>query len=231
MQTIPFSNLLYSLIPLVVVWVFYAKWIKNSKEIPLAVFRMVVQLLLIGYLLVFIFENKQGFFGALILTFMLIVASLITLRNQKKPSFKEYLLLLFSIGFSSLLNLGLIIFLILDIQSYEPSYIIPIAGMIFANSMNVLSLCTERFNKELLEHQSFEQARNSAFKAAMIPQINTLLAVGLVALPGMMTGQILSGVDPMIAVRYQMMIMSMILSSAGLSMIVYFIIKRRYNVE
>ena len=62
----------------------------------------------------------------------------------------------------------------------------------------------------------------------MIPQINSLLAVGLVALPGMMTGQILSGVDPMIAVRYQIMIMSMILSSSGIAIVVYFTLKKKY---
>lgn len=226
MQTIPLSNLLYSLIPLALVWFFYTKWTNNIKEVPFAVIRMVTQLLLIGYLLVFIFENKQGFVGALILIFMLVVASFITLRNQKYPSLKEYFLLMLSIAFSGLVHLGLIIFLILDLQTYEPSYVIPIAGMIFANIMNVLSLAIERFNKELLEHKSFQEARNSAFKAAMIPQINTLLAVGLVALPGMMTGQILSGVDPMIAVRYQIMIMSMILSSSGIAMVSYFLIKR-----
>ena len=60
----------------------------------------------------------------------------------------------------------------------------------------------------------------------MIPQINSFLAVGLVTLPGMMTGQILSGIDPLIAVRYQIMIMSTILSSAGISMIIYFALKK-----
>ena len=74
----------------------------------------------------------------------------------------------------------------------------------------------------------FEQAREIAFKACMIPQINSLLAVGLVSLPGMMTGQILSGVDPLIAVRYQIMIMTMILSSAGISAIIYFLLKKKF---
>ena len=110
---------------------------------------------------------------------------------------------------------------------YEPRYVIPIAGMILANSMNVISLAIERFEKELERKESFENARKIAFKSALIPQINSLLAVGLVSLPGMMTGQILSGVDPLIAVRYQIMIMSTILSSAGISLIIYFYLNKK----
>jgi putative ABC transport system permease protein len=99
--------------------------------------------------------------------------------------------------------------------------------MILANSMNVLSLAIERFDKELSRNESFESARKTSFKSALIPQINSLLAVGLVSLPGMMTGQILSGIDPLIAVRYQIMIMATILSSAGISLIIYFLLSKK----
>ena len=88
--------------------------------------------------------------------------------------------------------------------------------MYFANTMNAISLAAERYHSELQNNQLADNARLTAFHAAMIPQINSLLAVGLVALPGMMTGQILSGVSPLIAVRYQIMIMAMILGTAGL---------------
>lgn len=228
MQTISLLNLSYSLVPLIVVWFFYTKWTKNSKEVPLATIRMVVQLLSIGYLLVFIFESNNIYLGAFILVFMLLAASLITLRNIKIQNRKEYGLILSAIAVSGLIHLGLICYFILDLKTYNPQYIIPIAGMIFASIMNVLSIAIERFFKELSYNEDFEQARNSSFKAAMIPQINSLLAVGLVALPGMMTGQILSGVDPMIAVRYQIMIMSMILSSSGIAIVVYFTLKKKY---
>jgi putative ABC transport system permease protein len=118
--------------------------------------------------------------------------------------------------------------MVLDLDSlYEPRYVIPIAGMIFANSMNVISLAIERFEKELSRNEKFKKAREISFKASMIPQINSLLAVGLVALPGMMTGQILSGVDPLIAVRYQIMIMIMAISSGGMATIFYYILKSK----
>ena len=94
---------------------------------------------------------------------------------------------------------------------------VPIAGMIFANAMNTVSLAAERFESECNRGLSYLPARNMAMDAALIPQINALLAVGLVSLPGMMTGQILSGVEPLIAVKYQIVVMCMIFSSAGLS--------------
>ena len=99
--------------------------------------------------------------------------------------------------------------------------------MVFANNMNGLSLAIERFESDFKRTKGFVSSRKDAFKASMIPQINSLLAVGLVSLPGMMTGQILSGVDPLIAVRYQIMIMSMILSGTGLSIVIYFLLKQR----
>jgi putative ABC transport system permease protein len=92
--------------------------------------------------------------------------------------------------------------------------------MLYANCMNAVSLVAERFEKEREVHQ-YEKARSIAFRASLIPQINAFLAVGLVSLPGMMTGQILSGVDPIIAVRYQIMVMFMVLGSSGISTILY----------
>ncbi len=232
MKTIPLSNLFYLILPLIITWYFYFKWAEDKKDIIYASLRMLVQLLLIGYLLIFIFENKNLLFGTLIIFFMAIISSQITIRNIKEKSLKHYVIIFFAILSSVLLHLFLIIIFVLDIDYfYEPRYVIPIAGMIFANTMNALSLNIERFEKEKNRTELFK-ARKISFKAAMIPQINSLLAVGLVALPGMMTGQILSGVDPLIAVRYQIMIMSMALSTAGISIIIYFLIFNKvYKVK
>jgi putative ABC transport system permease protein len=224
MQTIPLINLLYSLIPLLIVAFFYNKWANNKSEIVYATIRMIIQLLLVGYILIYLFKEKNIYIGICILIFMLLVSSWISLRNTQDKSLFHFSKIALSIGISSFLHLILIINFILDLDEfYEPKYVIPIAGMLLANAMNVLSLTIERFDKELSRNESFEEARRTAFKSALIPQINSLLAVGLVSLPGMMTGQILSGVDPLIAVRYQIMIMATILSSAGISLIIYFI--------
>ncbi len=228
MQNIPLINLLYSLIPLLVVVYYYYKWANNKNEIVYSTLRMIIQLLLVGYILIYIFEDKDLYLGILILSFMLLISTWISLRNTHNKSFNHFYKIVLSLGLSSILHLVLIINFILDFDTfYEPRYVIPIAGMILANSMNVISLAIERFEKELERKESFENARKIAFKSALIPQINSLLAVGLVSLPGMMTGQILSGVDPLIAVRYQIMIMSTILSSAGISLIIYFYLNKK----
>jgi len=109
---------------------------------------------------------------------------------------------------------------------YMPRYMIPIAGMIFASSMNGISLAAERLKAELERHINYEKARAIALKASLIPITNSLFAVGLVSLPGMMTGQILSGISPHIAVRYQIMVMCMIFSAVGLSTFLFLIMNK-----
>ena len=100
---------------------------------------------------------------------------------------------------------------------YAPQYMIPLGGMIFANAMTSVSLAAERFHSEIQHGDNFQQARAIAFNASLIPVVNSLFAVGLVSLPGMMTGQILSGVSPLIAARYQIMVMCMIFAASGIS--------------
>ena len=104
---------------------------------------------------------------------------------------------------------------------------IPLAGMIFANAMTAVSLAGERYQAELDNGKASDVAQRIAFQAALIPQINALLAVGLVSLPGMMTGQILSGVSPLLAVRYQIMVMAMIFGSAGIASAVFLALQGR----
>ena len=228
MKTIELYNLLYLLLPLIIVWYFYKSWVKDSYEIINSTIRMIIQLLLIGYVLVYLFTNENYFLGFFILLFMMIISTLIARRNIRNKSKSEYLLILTALSISGLLHLFIIIIFVLQLENiYIPQYAIPIAGMLFANIMNSLSLGIERFEIEYKESKDFIQARAISFKASMIPQINSLLAVGLVSLPGMMTGQILSGVDPLIAVRYQIMIMAVVLSSSGMGIIIYFLLKRK----
>lgn len=229
MENIPLINLFYSLFPLLIVGYFYYKYTNDKYEIFYSTLRMILQLLLIGYALLYIFDNKNIGIGLLIVFFMLVVSCMIILRNTKNKSKEHYFTIFAASSLSSLSNLFIVLVFVLEIKYYEPSIIIPIAGMIFANTMNSVSICIERFEKEI-ELNSFEKAREYAFKASLIPQINSLLAVGLVSLPGMMTGQILAGIDPLIAVRYQIMIMIMLLSTAGLSVIIYFSLIKRYKM-
>nr|WP_305907056.1 ABC transporter permease [Methylomarinum sp. Ch1-1]MDP4519774.1 ABC transporter permease [Methylomarinum sp. Ch1-1] len=116
------------------------------------------------------------------------------------------------------LTLWMVVQPVLELHPWhQPRFVIPLAGMIFASAMNSISLAADRFQADKLNGAAYAEARNRALHTAMIPTINGLLAVGLVSLPGMMTGQILSGVSPFIAARYQIMVMTMIFAASGLS--------------
>jgi len=224
-------NLFWVLIPVAVVMVIYMRWTQDRFTIFYALFRMLIQLLLIGYVLTYIFTADSPYLVVSILVVMLTAASVIAMRPLQKQQKSLYLHAFVSIFIGGIFTLMMVVFGVLDLNPwYEPRYLIPIAGMIFANSMNAVSITAERFESEMGREKSYVKARATSYKAALIPIINALFAVGLVSLPGMMTGQILSGVDPLIAVRYQIMVMLMILGSAGISVAIYLMfLKKNYS--
>jgi len=217
-QIISLTNLSIALIPSVIVIFILFKWSLNYKNTLYAFFRMLVQLMLIGHFLAFIFESDSSWLILSILILMILASSWIALGSGKLKKKTFYLKALISISIGGGLTLLLITQGVLNLTPwYFPQYIIPIAGMIFANSMNSISLAAERLQSELKRNVSFPEARNIAFHASLIPITNALFAVGLVSLPGMMTGQILSGISPFVAARYQIMVMCMIYGSSGIS--------------
>jgi putative ABC transport system permease protein len=222
MQQISFFDLIWILIPIIFVYFIYKKWNDDSTTIPYALSRMFLQLILLGYLLTYIFTTKNFFLIIFILTIMLLVAGFIALRPVTKKNPKHYFISFFSIAIGGIITLSFVIFGVLDLELwYEPRFLIPLAGMIFANSMNSVSLAGERFEVELGRENSYEKARNIAYKTSLIKDVNSLFAVGLVSIPGMMTGQILSGVEPIETVKYQIMVMCMIIASSGISTAIY----------
>ena len=138
---------------------------------------------------------------------------------QKLRAFKDALL---AIGVGGGLVFLLVIFGVLEGgRNFSAQFVVPMAGMIFANAMTAVTLSAERFEAEVNNGQDFLKARQTAWNASLIPQINSFLAVGLVSLPGMMTGQILTGTSPLDAVRYQILVMAMVLGSAGISVAIF----------
>ncbi|MDH5391720.1 MAG: ABC transporter permease [Gammaproteobacteria bacterium] len=231
LQTIPLELLALSFIPVFLVVFILYKWSHNYKYSLYAVSRMLGQLLLIGYFLSYIFQSDSILLMLGIVMIMVIISSSIALNNIKHKNWTQYKIALLSIGLSGGLTFALITQGVVQLDPwYYPNYFIPLAGMVFANSMTSVSLAAERFEAEHERNNSYYESRNIAYKAAMIPQTNALLAVGLVSLPGMMTGQILSGTSPLIAARYQIMVMCMIYGSAGLAAAMYlYLNKKHYN--
>jgi putative ABC transport system permease protein len=205
-------------IPVLVTLIIIFVWSDNLGQASLAILRMLLQLLLIGYALEFIFGTDNPWIIVAVLCFMLTAASWIALGSLpvKRSTLMAHSLVAIAIG--GVFNLVLITQGVLHVDPwYQPSAMIPLAGMIFSNSMNCVSLAGERLFSDLGHHGDYSRARNAGFQAALIPITNSLLAVGLVSLPGMMTGQSLAGTSPLIAARYQIMVMCMIFGSAGIS--------------
>ena len=187
-----------------------------------SVARMLGQLLIIGYFLTFLFETDSAWLVVGVLSVMVIASSWIALRTVRDLRRSHFVMAFWALLLGGGINLALITSGVLQLDPwYEPRYMIPLAGMIFSNSMSAISLAAERFVTETDRGETYIDARSTAFKTSLIPVINSLFAVGLVALPGMMTGQILSGVSPLIAARYQIMVMCMLFAASGMSAAIY----------
>jgi len=224
--TISNIGLLISFIPAFIVIALLLHWRTSGWSAAYATLRMLVQLLVIGYVLVYIFETDDYRIILLVLTIMLTLASWIAIRPLQHKTRREYLHALLAISIGSLPVLALVTQLVIDVQPwFSPRFVVPLAGMIFSNAMNAVSLAAERYQAETALDVPYVQARNTALDAALIPTINSLFAVGLVALPGMMTGQILSGVSPVIAAKYQIMVMTMLFGATGASAALYLVLK------
>ncbi len=226
---IPLTNLAFASLPALLVIYVLMKWSLDAKNAVYAIARMLAQLLLVGYVLTFIFASNSPWIVLTVLSVMVFASSWIALGTIKDNRIELYKHSLFSIAIGGSIMFVVVILLVLEIDPwYKPQYTIPIAGMIFANSMTSVSLAAERLDVELSRKVSYLKARTISLQTSMIPVINSLFAVGLVSLPGMMTGQILSGVSPLIASRYQIMVMLMIFASSGISTILFLINSQKF---
>lgn len=230
-QVISNFQLTLAFIPVVVVLLMMLHWSLKAGFAVYALIRMLIQLLLVGYVLTTVFAAEQSWVVMLVMFIMVSAASWIALGTVQIQRRQLYPLAFVSILLGGGLTLMLVTQSVIGLSPwFEPRYMIPLAGMIFANAMNSISLAAERLSAELARNIDYMSARNEAFQAAFIPTINSMLAVGLVSLPGMMTGQILSGVSPITAAHYQIVVMCMIFGGSGLSIILFlWLAKARFS--
>ena len=229
-QLIGLGSLLLAFLPAIAVVVILYRWTREGPESIYALARMLGQLLIIGYFLSFIFESESGWIVLAVLMVMVLVSSWIALRTVKLERRSLLWISVLSIMTGGGLSLAVVSQIVLNLDPfYSAQYVIPLAGMVFANAMNSISISAERFQSERSRGEELHRARELAYRAALIPITNSLFAVGLVSFPGMMTGQIISGVDPLIAARYQIMVMCMLFSSSGLSAACFLALLTRRN--
>lgn len=192
-------------------------------NLTVATFRTVLQLTVVGYVLEFVFAINNPWAVLAIILVMLSIAAIVA-RNRISKKVPTLLPIVGgSILISTAFTLTYITLLVLQPDPwYRPQYLVPLAGIILGNAMNAAAIAGERFvstlNNSQLEiethlslgatpHQATATYRKEAIKAGLIPTLNSMLVVGIVTLPGIITGQILSGVSPLDAAVYQMLIM------------------------
>ncbi|MDX1517385.1 MAG: ABC transporter permease [Woeseiaceae bacterium] len=219
------AGLLVGFAPTVVVLLIMYRWAAGVGTGLYATARMLAQLLLIGYVLIFIFETDRPPVILLVVVVMLLAAAGIAIRPIDDRTLPAYLRALAAIVVSSVLTIALVTQFVIGVEPwFSPRYVVPLAGMIIAGAMNAVSLAGERMQVELGRGEAYDTARRIAFKASIIPIVNALFAVGLVSLPGMMTGQILSGVSPLVAAKYQIVVMNMLFGAAGAASALYLLL-------
>ena len=226
--TITLQGLAIAFVPAAIVIGIMLRWRANAKTALYATVRMLAQLLMIGYVLIYIFRTDHFGIILAVLAVMLLASAWIAIRPVEKHRGRAYRDALAAISLGGVLTLALVTQLVISVEPwFSPRFVVPLAGMIFAGSMTAISLAAERFQSECAHGVADEAARKTAFQAALIPIINSLFAVGLVALPGMMTGQILSGVSPLIAAQYQIVVMAMLFGATGVSAATYLALQKR----
>jgi putative ABC transport system permease protein len=208
-----------------------ARWQKLDLEFQLllATGRSLLQLMVVGYFLTIIFALKNPFTVILLIIIMLTVAAVVA-RNRILPKLTGLLTSLWlSLLIANIFTLGYTLILIIQPSPwYNPQYIIPLAGMILGNGMNSASVAGERLvslitrnTQEVETHlclgatpeQAIASYRQEAIRAGLIPILNQMMVVGIVSLPGMFTGQVLAGANPLNAASYQILILFMIVLS------------------
>lgn len=223
-------TLIFILIPLVLSKVLR---LDLEKDTVIATVRSVIQLLFIGYVLKFVFDTEHIAYSLLMITLMICVATLNARKKGKNIPGITWKLAVTLIIVEAITQGVLLGFHIIP---PTPQYIIPLSGMLIGNSMVLAILFLNRFSSEIESHeheielilslggtpkQAVHRHLTKAIKASMIPTIEAQKTIGLVQLPGMMSGQIIGGADPIQAVQFQILIVFALLTCATVTSVVF----------
>lgn len=209
--------------------------LRLERQLGLAAVRTVVQLLAIGYVLRWVFAIERCAVVLVVALLMVVAATRAAIQRSPRRFDGVGARAFVTLVLAGMLTTLAVTALIIGVRPwYRPQYFIPLLGMVLGNCLTGISLCLdtlleavherrERIEMELsLGATRWEAARDhlaDAVRRGMIPVINAMMVVGIVSLPGMMTGQILAGADPLDAVKYQIVVMFMIAAGSSLGCI------------
>lgn len=235
---IGYSNLLYAFIfVLIVLLIFQIKKISLKKTFLNATIRMTLQLILVGYILDYVFGSENPFTTFLIIIIIEAFSIINTIKRTKVKDKSLMKIIAISIVPSTLLVIFYFLLVVIKIKPwYNPQYFIPITGMVIGNSMNAISLAVNTYKNgfrdkkdEILSSLMLGGTPKNASKSiakdainnSLLPTLNKMFSMGIVILPGMMTGQILSGISPVTAIIYQIIVMLASFSSSALGVVLF----------
>ncbi|MCA9597914.1 MAG: iron export ABC transporter permease subunit FetB [Myxococcales bacterium] len=218
-----------------------------EKKLGVAALRTVVQLLLVGYVLEWVFRIEQPVVLAGVLLVMTAAAGRAAVQRSSRSFAGARLGAFFTLVLTGLSTTFTVTAIIVGVRPwYHAQYVIPLLGMVLGNSLTGVSLALDSLLTDLDEHKDrvemelslgatrWEAARDplsQAVRRGMIPILNSMTVVGIVSLPGMMTGQILEGASPLAAVKYQIVVMFMLAASTSLGSmgVALYVFRRLFN--
>ena len=224
-------SLIYILL-IVVLAIMKKSKINQTKLLFIASLRMTVQLVLAGFILTYIFKNPRPIFTILYLVAMIAFSIHRVLSKNKHINRNFKISVAVSLAFTGLFVLIFFVIVVVGKSIFNPQYAIPLAGMIIGNAMTGVSLGLKTFNENVKNGRNKIDALlnlgvapkkilipyvNGALETALLPTLNSMLGMGIISLPGMMTGQILAGTLPTTAIMYQIAIMIAICTSVCLT--------------
>jgi putative ABC transport system permease protein len=204
-----------------------------GRRLLVAAVRLVVQLLLVGLVLQWVFANARWYTVVALAALMTVIAGVAAVRRTERRYPGVWLDSLLSVWLASWLVMGFALTAVVPVEPwYRPQYAVPLLGMVLGNALNGISLGLDSFGHELAARRGqveallalgatrWEAAREPvqrAVRTGMVPVLNAMAVAGIVSLPGMMTGQVLGGVDPVEAAKYQIVIMFLIAAASALA--------------
>lgn len=217
--------------------------LKLEKDLFIGTVRTFAQLFLLGYILKVIFDIDNVLVVLMVFLFMIFFAARTIYGRINEKQISYFLPTFLSMAISFFLVTFMVTAVIVGVKPWwKAQYFIPIGGMVIGNSMNAIAISLERLlgdlrskRKEIemkLCHgadykEASQEVLRSAMKAGMIPSINSMMAVGMVFIPGMMTGQILAGANPVAAIKYQIVVMVMIVGATTMGTLSVVLIVRK----
>lgn len=226
-------EVLLVLIPIaVVISLSLALRLGQVKRVSLATARAVVQLLAVGLIIGWVFERNTWYWVVGLLLIMTSIAGFTAAGRMGGSRIRLSWLMSLILGGVTAVALIYYTQVVIGLQEWDARYFIPVGGMLLGNAMTAATLAVERVTSDLSREQNDVEvylslgaspwqasrpAVRRAIGAALTPTINAMLVVGLVKLPGMMTGQMLGGSDPFQAALYQLLILSGILFCATMA--------------